>query len=310
MKNINYKQLAEEFKTSSISLTKLAEREGITRYTLTKHLKELGVQIVNKQNRPKFNENIFDTIDIEEKAYWLGFIFADGYIGSTPIREDKKSIYNFELSLQLSDLSYLEKFKSFIQYENPITTDSYRCRIMIANKHLWTTLNSYGCTPRKSLTLMFPNKEIFKELNLIKHFIRGYFDGDGGFTRYVNKHTVSPHLQIIGTQDFLANIANYSLINGKLRHDKRHSSETMIFEYSKDDGIKFVAFLYEDATIYLDRKYKLYEFFKNGSRSLQEYEELLQTNIGEGCDANPEISTESKESVPSYSVETETTLAE
>ena len=48
MKNINYKQLAEEFKTSSISLTKLAEREGITRYTLTKHLKELGVQIVNK----------------------------------------------------------------------------------------------------------------------------------------------------------------------------------------------------------------------------------------------------------------------
>ncbi|MGM9535052.1 MAG: hypothetical protein ACI3VR_07355, partial [Intestinibacter sp.] len=67
-----------------------------------------------KWNRPKFNEHIFDVIDTEEKAYWLGFIFADGYIGSTPLEPNKKSVYNFELSLKLEDTSHLEKFKSFI----------------------------------------------------------------------------------------------------------------------------------------------------------------------------------------------------
>ena len=44
--------------------------------------------------------------------------------------------------------------------------------------------------------------------------------------------------------------------------------------------------------------------------SIEESSELLQTNIGEGCDANPEISIKSKNFIPSYSVETETDLSE
>lgn len=306
MKKLNYEQLALEFETTSISLTKLAEREGTTRQTLARHFKELGIEIINKQNRSKFDEHIFDVIDTEEKAYWLGFIFADGYIGSTPLKKEKKSVYNFELSLQIGDRSHLEKFRNFIQYEKPITVNSYRCRLMISNKHLWETLNSYGCTPRKSLTLQFPNESIFKERSLIRHFIRGYFDGDGCYSRHIHSKTVSPHLLIIGTSDFLSKIVKYSSIEGTVRHDKRHSNETMFLDYNKENSIKLAKFLYDKASVYLDRKYKLYNFFKEGSRSLQEYEELLETNIGEGCDVNPEISTETKESVPSYSVDGET----
>ena len=73
-----YRTLADEFLNSSISLTKMAEREGISRQTLAKYFKQLGVEIVNKQNRLKFDNTVFDSIDTEEKAYWLGFIFADG----------------------------------------------------------------------------------------------------------------------------------------------------------------------------------------------------------------------------------------
>lgn len=58
-------------------------------------------------------------------------------------------------------------------------------------------------------------------------------------------------------------------------------------------------------TIYLNRKYKLYNFFKNGCRSLEEFNELLQTNIGESCDANTEINLENNKSKSSYSVEIE-----
>ena len=53
--------------------------------------------------------------------------------------------------------------------------------------------------------------------------------------------------------------------------------------------MSYILDLYDNSSIYLDRKFKLYSFFKNGCRSLEEFNELLLTNIGESCDANPEI---------------------
>lgn len=317
MKNLNWEQLAFEFQTTSISLAEMGKRENVDRRTLSKHFKELGVKIVNKQNRAKFNEYIFDSIDTEEKAYWLGFIFADGYINSSPIESNKKSIYGFELSLQLLDLNHLIKFKDFVSYEKNLITDAYRCRFAIANKHLWETLNSYGCAPRKSLTLEFPSEDIFIESNeyskkeLIRHFIRGYFDGDGCISRYVNKHIVSVHIEVLGTKNFINGILHYSKIEAAIRHDKRHSKNIITLDYHVNEGTKFINYLYSESNIYLDRKYKLFNFFKQGSRSVEEFTELLQTNIGENLETeNTEISTETKESVPSYSVEIEPSIEE
>jgi hypothetical protein len=51
-------------------------------------------------------------------------------------------------------------------------------------------------------------------------------------------------------------------------------------------------FLYTNSSIYLDRKYKLYSFFKNGRRSLEEFNELLLSNIGEDWNVNTEINSE------------------
>lgn len=299
MKKLNYDKLAFEFQTTDISLTQMAKREQVDRRTLSSHFKKLGIEIINKQNRSKFNEHIFDSIDTEEKAYWLGFIFADGYIGSTPTELSKKSVYNFELSLKVEDIFHLEKFKSFISWEKDIVTDNIRCRIMFANKHFWNILNNYGCTPRKSLTLKFPDKSIFKSFDLIRHFIRGYFDGDGCFSRYIYSHTVTPRVQILGTPQFLKEIEGIINIPIIYRHDKRHTNDTEIMDFSKESTIQFINYIYKESSIYLDRKYKLFEFFKNGSRSVEEFTELLETNIGGGWNAGPEISIETKESIPS-----------
>lgn len=279
MKNLDWEKLAFEFQTTDISLTQMGNREKVDRRTLSKHFKELGIEIINKQNCSKFNEHIFDSIDTEEKAYWLGFIFADGTINSSPIREGVKSIYGFELSLGIKDLKHLEKFKKFIGYNKDLLVDNNRCRFSIANKHFWTTLNNLGCTPNKSLTLRFPN--ILE--NLIRHFIRGYFDGDGCITRYVNIHTVTPRATVLGTIDMLNNITKYSDTTASLRHDKRHSKEIFHLDWNKENSIKFINYIYNNSTIYLDRKYKLYNFFKKGSRSVEEFTELLETNIGEDC---------------------------
>lgn len=318
---MDIEKLAFEFQTTSISLTKLAEREYTTRQTLAKKFKELGIEIINKQNKTKFNEHIFDSIDTEEKAYWLGFIFADGSIREQI--EGKKVPYTFELSLKGDDIEHLKKFNSFMEYQGDNVKlgkskcknkEFSRCRWIITNKHLWTILNNLGCTPNKSLTLQFPNESIFSSKDLIPHFIRGYFDGDGCFTRHVYTHIVSPTISILGTPEFLDKIDEYSNIESIRRHDKRHSEKTYILEFNKENGIKFINYIYSNCNIYLDRKYKLYNFFKNGSRSVEEFTELQSGNIGEKLKLesrdymyeNPEINLETKESESSYSVGGET----
>ena len=304
--NINWENLAKEYLETGISLTKMSKKYEIGRWTLTDRFKKFGIDIVNRQNELKFDNTVFDSIDSEEKAYWLGFIYADGYIAFQ--KEGEKSNYDFELSLKGTDKEHLEKFNKFMKHKDKNhvklgktkcgETICERCRWIISNKHLWETLNSYGCTPRKSLTLQFPSKEIFKDISLIKDFIRGYFDGDGSFSRSLHRTIVSPHIQILGTPEFLDKIEEYSNIYGRRGKDKRWKNNTEYIEFHLKESIEFINYIYNNCNIYLDRKYKLYQFFKQGSRSLQEWNELLQTENGEVCDDNPVLSSEIKESEP------------
>jgi hypothetical protein len=298
--NINWEKLANEYIETGISLTQMSKKYEIGRWTLTDRFKKLGIDIVNKQNEVKFDNTVFDVIDSEEKAYWLGLIYADGYISSQN--------FNFELCLKGSDIEHLNKFNKFMKHRDinhvklskvickNTNKECSRCRWIICDKHLWNILNSYGCTPQKSTILKFPNINIFKDLSLIKHFIRGYFDGDGSFSRHLHRTIVTPHIQILGTPEFLNGIEEYSDIIGIRGKDKRWTSNTEYIEFHKEEGIKFINYIYENSKIYLDRKYKLFNFFRNGSRSLQEWNELLQTENGEVCDDNPVLNSETKES--------------
>ena len=255
--------------------------------------------------KPSFNENVFDNIDTEEKAYWLGFIFADGTISSSPLRENAKTQYQFELSLSSKDKEHLEKFAKFINYKKSIYCDETRCRLSVYSKHLWNVLNCNGCTPNKSLTLKFPKIELFSNKYLIIHFIRGYVDGDGCLT-YSNKEHTIPSFNVLGTSEFLENIQSYLEINVKLSilHSKSQSI-TKFFTLSGEKAFKVCYKLYNNSTIYLDRKYnKFIEY----CRLYKELYKELESNIGESCDANPEINSETKESESSYSVEDETNM--
>ena len=154
------------------SLTKLGEKYGVKRQTLSKHLKDRGYEVINYQNRARCDETVFDKIDNEEAAYWLGFLYADGNISHTGNR--------LEVRLAIKDLSHLEKFRQFLKLSTEIRTGVCNgngfCHLSIRNKHLWNQLNDKGCSPRKSLILKFPKLDIFigDKKNLVRHFIRGY----------------------------------------------------------------------------------------------------------------------------------------
>ena len=212
------------------SLTKIGEKYGIERHSFSRRLKELGITVINHQNKTKFNEHIFDVIDDEEKAYWLGFIFADGYISNSGNK--------FELSLKVSDMSHLEKFNLFMEGNknkvkiNKVTCGKViceRCRWSISNKHLRETLISLGCVPNKSLILKFPDKSIFSDESLIRHFIRGYVDGDGCLSWRNKEHTI-PSISILGTEHFLEGCKKYipSIYNYSLHPNNKENPYTLI----------------------------------------------------------------------------------
>lgn len=241
---------------------------------LAKNISNCGIPITDRQHTPLFNDHIFDTIDTEEKAYWLGFIYADGYIQS---EQTKCFRYNFELTVKKSDLPHIQKFNTFMAHQKEnikfgrYTRDNVlfeRCRWIISNKNLWEVLNSYGCTPNKSLTLSFPNEDIFKDKELIRHFIRGYFDGDGSLGIYTLGSRTIDSCSVVGTKEFIAKLSEYLPISGHIRHNKRHSDNTNQLCFSSRKARLVVDYLYDNATIYLDRKFNIYKKMRDRSIEL------------------------------------------
>lgn len=254
------------------SLTQLSKDTGHTRQCISANFKRMDIKVVNFQNRTKFKNTVFDSIDTEEKAYWLGFIFADGYISNSPNKEGVKTNYAFEISLRASDYEHLDKFNAFMEHEedNVVISDAKcgdslfeRCRWQVSNKHMWSVLNSYGCTPQKSLTLEFPEESIFKSTDLIVHFIRGYFDGDGGFSTAELLYKTIPRISLSsGSPKFLTSLRNYLPnhdIHKKFSIDTR--SNCVSIELTLQESLDFIHFIYDDAAIYLNRKYELYKLF-------------------------------------------------
>ena len=278
----------------NLSITQIAKNRNTTRNVISKHLKKNNILVINHHNETKFNEHVFDVIDTEEKAYWLGFIFADGYIAS--INKSKKIKYNFELSLTGDDVEHLRKFNSFMGYNGDNVKlgtiknkekEYTRCRWSIGNKHLWETLNSYGCVPQKSLALTFPDKSIFKEEWLIIPFIRGYFDGDGCISLIKTKNTPSVTASILGTIDMLNPIKEL-FFDRKLIKNNDQNDKTYVYCLSQKQAHVFLTVIYHNATVYLDRKYKKFEDWKNCRPKVKAFG-LLESKIGEGWDANPEL---------------------
>ena len=127
------------------------------------------------------DENYFSKIDTDIKAYFLGFIAADGNI--------RKDFLKMRIELNIQDYSHLEKFRKSIQGENPIVESirpkNHSCYIDVNCKDFCLALNNLGITPKKSLTLKIDFSLIPKELR--NHFIRGYFDGDGSINKYLRE---------------------------------------------------------------------------------------------------------------------------
>lgn len=207
-----------------------------------------------------FNQNLLEKIDTEEKAYWLGFLYADGSVGSTDNR--------IELTLAEKDLDHIKKFKNFIGLDNKISyrSSSKAYRYCFKNKIFKQILIEKGCVPKKSLILEFPTHEQVP-VYLQRHFIRGYFDGDGCFCNTDSCFEAG----FIGTEKFILKFLEELPLNVNkqisIKNVHRDDGAKKYAFYSITDINNFLDYMYKDANIYLERKYQLYKDFKlNGKK--------------------------------------------
>ena len=208
--------------------------------------------------------DFFKQIDTEEKAYWLGFIAADGNIA--------KDFSCCSIELKQNDFEHLQKFaKCFDDYYTVKKCERKypSVKISITCKHCCYDLQQYGITPNKSLTLQVATDKIPPDLQI--HYIRGYFDGDGSiFCSHPNRTNGYNYdewgCNFVGTEHTLQFIQNYFHLSNKIRK-KGNCFELDI------NGIlpayDILSLMYENASIYLDRKKVKYDELR-GSQRLNE----------------------------------------
>jgi len=201
-----------------------------------------------------FNDDYFETIDTEDKAYFLGLLFADGNIYSARNR--------VQITLANEDAYILQAFATAIGYTGKMYIDREKySKLILPSKKMCADLTKLGCTPNKSLTLQFPT-EVPDEL--MHHFIRGYFDGDGHISK--DKRLKNPyyHINITSSLSFMERLKDILLENSietgtlyKRYKDREHSAHTT---YVLNKSAKqFTEYIYSDATLFLTRKHNIYE---------------------------------------------------
>lgn len=262
-------ELVEKYNSGEFTCRDLSKQYGITSQAISGLLNRRGIKVNNNQSELQrkytLNEDYFDYIDTEEKAYFLGLLYADGYNN-----EQRGTII---LSLIDTDKTILDKFNKELLSNKPLQIIKRRCknpnwadnyRLSIVSQKMSKRLKELGCPQKKSFIIEFPNENIISN-KLLRHFVRGYFDGDGSFSTYLIKNKYkSYNFCIVSTLNFcehLTNIIKNMLgINCSLeiRHKNRNNSTRQLRIAGRKQIYKFLDWIYSGSTISINRKYQKY----------------------------------------------------
>jgi len=181
--NILEKYILHQIKNTKRTPTNISELKEIkglafNHYTIQKKIKEHGLEsretIRDNEAHPDLYENYFEVIDSKEKAYLLGFIFADGWV-----EIQKNGSKKMGIKVNLKDECIIDNFIKCVNANRDKKDKPFGynyVQIRIGNRKFCDNLIKLGVIPNKSRIIEMPKFET-KEFNLA--FLLGYFDGDG-----------------------------------------------------------------------------------------------------------------------------------
>lgn len=249
-KDVDLEEISKKFK---LSVSAIERRKYKNHWTVNK-----------RKNKYNFDENYFDEINSEHKAYWLGFLMADGYILSKRKRNNRvDESQSFGFCINMKDAELFDYFKQDLKAENPVniygdygssfSSTAKTGRILLTSQHTVDMLKKWGIVENKTFITQMPDiKEEF-----IPAFIRGYSDGDGSITIDKNNRI---SWNFCGTKELLTSFQDFFGTNYKLsqRFPERHNNNWQLGISGWKNVPCCLDIAYKDATIYLKRKYNKY----------------------------------------------------
>lgn len=240
--------IINDYTINYLSNSKLAIKYNLHRGTIQRILIENNIKLRKKTPNINVNHHYFSKYN-DDNCYWAGFILADGHI-----RSNRRN--TLIIKLKISDSPHLEKFKTAINFGGRIIKKTTYCSITISSPQIIKDLeNNFDIKTKKSLTCYISDNI---PLMYLKHYIRGYFDGDGS----ISKKTMN--INFLGTYKTVNFIRNYFFdyckikLRSKNLPDVSKNKNIHVISYSGKTAYKCLNHLYEKSKYYLDRKYLLY----------------------------------------------------
>lgn len=266
----DYKYIPEEDKNKicelylgGMSTVKIGQLYGTWNHTIANVLEEKGIERDRRLSTRTYtlDEHYFDEIDTQTKAYIYGFLLTDG--------SNNPSKQTVSISLQEEDKEILERMRKEIKSTKPLEYLDYsnkhdfgynyknQYRMLLFSDKICSALTKHGLVKNKSLVVEFP---VFDD-QIMPAFIRGAMDGDGSIG--ISKKN-GFWVTITATEMFCRSMADY--LDNKLDikschiYDAScHNGVTRCLTIGRNaDKIKFIEWIYKDADIYLERKYRKY----------------------------------------------------
>lgn len=236
-----------------LSCAKIGATLGVSDVAIRNQLKNNGVDIrsISQARRSiPCNHQYFSQPLDERRAYWIGFMLADGCVNEKRYGQTA-GIY---ARLTSGDRHHLEKLAIDLGSKHKIIEVEGCAQLAISSAELADGLIRYGVVPRKSAqhqcSPLIPD-------SLLPHYFRGYFDGNGGISRHLRSRW---SISCSAGEHFLTAFRDW--ISGQIGgHPAKISFR---------DGIHRMAWagthrcreildlMYQDADVYLDRKMLLY----------------------------------------------------
>lgn len=249
-----------EFVTKNINLMSYGQMaKKIFRSPASIQSKVRYLSVSKKVDKHALNQFFFNKWS-DSMAYVLGFIAADGNICKTGNAH--------MIQIACDDKDVIQKIKSALSSESPIherkrMNSKVSYQIRFSDKRTYNYLLKLGITPKKSLTLQPPKNIPNKYLH---HYIRGFFDGDGSVwesSRSKRKRLVSVFYSASSRMakfiyqqvkricsEFAGTINGIQTPNG----DRLYYSIVL----GHRDSLLLSNYLYKKATIFLERKYNIF----------------------------------------------------
>lgn len=255
-----------EMYDQEIPVTEIAKTFAVNESTVRRRLNKikgpLGKERTVTKRKYTVDESFFEVIDTPEKAYVMGWFYSDG--------SNDLSRYTASISLAEDNSDALYKIRDVIGSDAEIKISQppsrqRQFRLRICNKVVSTQIARLGTSGNVTYTRTWPTW-LSEELN--PYFIRGLVEGDGFVSARDSRSYYTGYSGTIMMCEALGKIVERLNIRYHIYPGPKVHGAFRITRHA--DTVRFLDYIYADATIYLDRKYANYLQIKEFARAKEE----------------------------------------